>query len=230
MVVEVPNIAPAMVAELSALSARPKRGMFPFSSARPAFCVTATRVPDVSNKSTNKNAKITLSIESSKAAAKSNCIKVGKIEGGAAIIPWYSTKPKPSEIAVTDKILINTPLLKSRYNNAAIIKKLNIASNGPADVMSPSCTNVAGLATIMPEFLRAIRAKNAPMPVAMARFNTNGMAFIIHSLTLNKLNNKNIQPDINTAPNAASQVYPIPNTTPYVKKAFNPMPGAKANG
>ena len=37
VVVDVPSIAPAIVAELSALSARPKRGMLPFSSAKPAF-------------------------------------------------------------------------------------------------------------------------------------------------------------------------------------------------
>ena len=85
-------------------------------------------------------------------------------------------------------------------------KKLKIANKGPADVISPSCTNVAGLETIMPAFLSAINAKNAPIPVAIACFKTKGIALIIHSLTLNKLNIKNIQPDINTAPNAACQL------------------------
>ena len=107
---------------------------------------------------------------------------------------------------VTNKILISTPLLKSRYKSAAITKKLNIANNGPGEVMSPNCTNVAGLETIIPAFLRAIKAKKAPIPVAIARLSTRGMALIIHSLTLNKLKNKNIQPDIKTAPNAACQV------------------------
>ena len=109
-------------------------------------------------------------------------------------------------MTVTNKILISTPLLKSRYNKAAITKKLKIASNGPAAVISPNCTKVAGLATIIPAFFSAINAKNAPIPVAIACFNTKGIALMIHSLTLNKLKNKKIQPDINTAPNAACQV------------------------
>ncbi len=37
-------------------------------------------------------------------------------------------------------------------------------------------------------------------------------------------------PDQNTAPNAVCQGTPIPITAVYVKKAFNPMPGATTIG
>ena len=37
-------------------------------------------------------------------------------------------------------------------------------------------------------------------------------------------------PEQNTAPSASSQGWPIPLTTPKVKKALRPMPGAIATG
>jgi len=39
-----------------------------------------------------------------------------------------------------------------------------------------------------------------------------------------------ISPETKTPRRAVSQGMPIPNTTEYVKKAFNPIPGAKAIG
>ena len=50
------------------------------------------------------------------------------------------------------------------------------------------------------------------------------------SLTLNAVNNKKIIPSNNTAVKANWYEYPIDKTTVYAKNAFNPIPGANANG
>src|SRR5699024_8657389 len=61
VVVDVPTIEPTTVAAESANSAFPARGNFPFFI-KPACVATATSLPAVSKKSTNKNVKITTSI------------------------------------------------------------------------------------------------------------------------------------------------------------------------
>src|SRR5690606_6655583 len=78
VVVEVPNVAPTIVATESADSALPILGSFP-SFKSPAFFVTATKVPAVSKKSINKSVKITMSISFVKSSSKcpANCPKVG---------------------------------------------------------------------------------------------------------------------------------------------------------
>src|SRR5690625_2029234 len=61
VVVDVPTTAPVTVAAESANNARPARGNL-LSFINPACEATATKVPAVSKKSTNKNVKITTSI------------------------------------------------------------------------------------------------------------------------------------------------------------------------
>ena len=52
--VEVPRTAPAVVATASAINAGLIPGSLPSSSSIPAFVLTPTKVPSVSNRSTNK--------------------------------------------------------------------------------------------------------------------------------------------------------------------------------
>lgn len=59
VVVEVPKTAPALVATASATKAFFTLGSFPFSSNISALVATPIKVPNVSNKSTNKNANKT---------------------------------------------------------------------------------------------------------------------------------------------------------------------------
>ena len=59
VVVDVPNTAPALVAIASAISADLILGNLPFSSNTLAFVFTPISVPNVSNKSTNKNENTT---------------------------------------------------------------------------------------------------------------------------------------------------------------------------
>src|SRR5699024_8386743 len=68
-VVEVPTTEPTTVAVESANKARTARGNLPFFI-KPAEFATATNVPAVSKKSTNKNVKITISISIVKISPK----------------------------------------------------------------------------------------------------------------------------------------------------------------
>ena len=69
----------------------------------------------------------------------------------------------------------------------------------------------------MPEPLSAIRAKNKPIPAAIAIFKLMGKALTSISRILKKLNKIKITPDTNTAANATCQGTPIPFTTLNVK-------------
>ena len=64
----------------------------------------------------------------------------------------------------------------------------------------------------------------------MACLNVSGIAFTINSRILNTVNRINTSPSIKTAAKALSQEYPMPCTNVKAKKAFNPIPGARAKG
>src|SRR5699024_4664382 len=82
VVVDVPTIAPATVAAESANNALPARGSL-LSFIKPACLATATSVPAVSKKSTNKNVNITTSISKVNISPKLTkaCPKVGATLG-----------------------------------------------------------------------------------------------------------------------------------------------------
>ena len=75
-----------------------------------------------------------------------------------------------------------------------------------------------------------INAIKIPIPAVTACFIVIGMAFTTASLILNKDNNINIIPSINTAVKAISQDIPIPITTEKAKNALSPIPDASAKG
>ncbi len=117
-----------------------------------------------------------------------------------------------------------------RADNAAIITKPRMQTIGSKLQMSPSPTSVPGLATTMPAFLSAMKPRNKPMPAAMPSFRLRGIALISHSRIGSTLIATNSTPETNTAPSAVCQLWPMPSTTPKVKNAFCPMPGACAIG
>src|SRR5699024_1826626 len=88
VVVDVPTTAPVTVAAESANKALPARGNLLFFI-RPAWLATATNVPAVSKKSTNKNVKITTSICTVKMSTKlANALqKAGAKLGTSPTIP-----------------------------------------------------------------------------------------------------------------------------------------------
>ncbi len=82
----------------------------------------------------------------------------------------------------------------------------------------------------IPALLKPIRQMNKPIPTATAFFIDAGIDLIIASLTPKKERTINKRPSRRTAVNANHGEHPIPKHTVYVKKAFNPIPGAKATG
>ncbi|MNN99526.1 hypothetical protein D3C81_2191910 [compost metagenome] len=74
-------------------------------------------------------------------------------------------------------------------------------------------TSVAGLAATMPAFFSATIARNKPMPAVIATRMECGMPLTIISRTRNSVTSRNRQPEIKTAPSAASQGKPMPFTT-----------------
>ena len=68
------------------------------------------------------------------------------------------------------------------------------------------------------------------MPTAVAAYSGRGIDSTIHRRTPTAVSSRNSTPDRNTAPSAVCHSTPMPFTTPYVKYAFSPIPGAIAIG
>lgn len=157
--------------------------------------------------------------------------KVGAIDGGIDItevgksinpniIPTITVKAIPKNIAICEPLTINID----------IATKPNTESKTVGFVKSPSATNVDELATTIPAFFKPIKAINKPIPELTANFKFVGIALITNSLNPVADIIKNIIPDANTPDNAVCHGISIPMQTLYVKKAFNPTPGANAIG
>ena len=79
-------------------------------------------------------------------------------------------------------------------------------------------------------------ARNMPIPAPVAIFKSVGIELIINVLQPPITGicgidiARNSMPSTNTAARATCQDIPMPRTTANVKYAFNPIPGARANG
>ena len=73
-------------------------------------------------------------------------------------------------------------------------------------VKAPSETRVAGLATMMPEFFRPMKAMKKPMPAEMAKRSVVGMQCTICSRTLKAVSKMKITPSTKTAASAVCQL------------------------
>ena len=91
-------------------------------------------------------------------------------------------------------------------------------------------TKVAGLSTINLALTKPMNVMNNPIPAAIAYLICFGIALTINSRTFSTDKIIKTIPDQKTAPSATSHLTPIPKTTEKVKKAFNPIPGAKTIG
>ena len=87
VIVEVPNIAPAVVPNASVKSTFLTCGSFPSLSSKSAFVAQPMTVPIVSNKSTNKNAIKIEKNSTDKIPLKSICKNVGDNDAGIESIP-----------------------------------------------------------------------------------------------------------------------------------------------
>ncbi|MCY1440365.1 hypothetical protein D9M71_566370 [compost metagenome] len=213
MVVEVPSREPAMAAVLSAIRARPIFGMWPSLRISPARFATPIRVPELSNRSTNRKAKITLIRPISRAPLISSCRKVGAREGGIDIMPPKAVTPSRIETTVTARMPISTAPRTFMDSRATIRKKPKVARIGAGCERSPRPTRVAWLSTTMPALCRAISARNRPIPAAIAERSGSGMLLTIHSRMRKIDSRKKHTAEMNTAPRATCQVWPMCRTT-----------------
>ncbi|MNN53778.1 hypothetical protein D3C81_1685580 [compost metagenome] len=174
---------------------------------------TPIRVPELSNRSTNRKAKITLTRPMSSAPLMSSCRKVGARDGGIDITPPNGVKPITIETMVTTRMPISTAPRTARASSATIRAKPRVARIGAGCFRSPRPTMVAGLLTTIPALCRAISARNRPMPAAMAERSGNGMLLMIHSRMRKIDSRKKHTAEMNTAPSATCQVWPMCRTT-----------------
>ena len=107
-----------------------------------------------------------------------------------------------------------TPPMTRRYSSATMTAKPRTAITTGQLVILPWVTSVAGCATTMPAFFRAISARKRPMPAAIAILRDFGMALTIHSRIGSTLMTRKMMPEMKTQPSATCQLWPIPPTTP----------------
>ena len=99
-----------------------------------------------------------------------------------------------------------TPPMTRRYSRATIRANPSAAITTGKLVSLPCVTRVASLPTTTPAFLSAIRARNRPMPAAIAILSDLGIALTIHSRIGSTLMMKKITPETNTQPSATCQL------------------------
>ena len=99
--VEVPRTAPTVVANASANSAPLILGSLPSLSRKPAFVDTPISVPSVSNRSTNRNAKITTIKSKMEIPEKLSLPAMGAMLGGAEIRPVGIREYTPASTSTT---------------------------------------------------------------------------------------------------------------------------------
>ncbi|MCY1455205.1 hypothetical protein D9M71_723220 [compost metagenome] len=121
--------------------------------------------------------------------------------------------PRAIEATVTARMPISTAPRTFMASSATIRKKPRVARIGAGFLRSPRPTRVAWLSTTMPALCRAISARNRPIPAAIAERSGNGMLLTIHSRMRKIDSRKKHTAEMNTAPNATCQVWPMCRTT-----------------
>ncbi len=133
--------------------------------------------------------------------------------------------------AVSPRITIRMPPGTRKWLSIVMTTRpAPVSTIGQMAKSSGAVTSVAGWSITMPALCSAIMPRKKPMPAAMASLSEAGMEFISQRRNGSRLRNKNSRPATNTAASAICQLNPIPLTTPNVKKALMPMPGAKPAG
>ena len=194
-------------------------------------------VPIVSNMSMNRKVKTTASMSQLRIWLHSNFMKMGATLSGAEMTPENFVRAVPEAgslmnrpmIAVTRMPIRMLPLT-FRMTRAPVMTIPMMPSRAAPWVMSPRETRVESLFAMIPAFCRPMKAMNRPIPAPMACLSESGIAFRIQERTFVSVRMMNRRPSRNTAVRANCQECPIVRQTVNTKKAFRPMPGARANG
>ena len=217
VVVEVPNTAPTIVAMESETNALPAFGSLP-SFTNPAWFATATSVPALSKKSTNKNVRIipTIVVDQNELSPneEKTAPNVGAMLGTVSTTLW-GTSIKPKIMPTTAVMIIpkNTAAFTPLVIKMTVTIRPKIVSNvGPFE-KSPKPTSVESFFTMRPEVCMPIKVINKPIPAPIAYFNCVGIKWINFSRSPVSVNRKKKIPEINTAPRACCHGILLPNTT-----------------
>ncbi len=96
-------------------------------------------------------------------------------------------------------------------------------------VSVPSVTGVPAPRTTKPAFTKPINAMKKPIPTAIARLSSVGIARITASRRFVWVRTRTIRPSSTTTPIASGKVRPSPATSVKATKALRPRPLATAN-
>ena len=170
-----------------------------------ALVVTPTRVPIVSNMSTNRKVKTTTSMSMLSTCEKSNLQKIGDRLGGVEMMPLNLVIPIGIPIRAVAMMPISRAPGTFRMTRMPVrMRPITESRPGPL-VRVPRSTSVAGLSTTMPPLFRPISAMNRPMPAPIAFRMDFGKAFTIASRTLVKVRITKMKPSMRTAVRANCQ-------------------------
>ena len=214
--VEVPIAAPTTVPTESANNARSTFSNSPSSFTRPVRLPTATKVPAVSKKSTNKNEKIATKAapgfanksEKPSTNAPTVSVFISKVIhcSGNAGIPSIPAKPQAIPTTAVTNIPINTAAGTFLHKRANVNKIPNKDNSTVGSAKSPNATNVDSFATMIPAFFKPTNAIKKPIPAPIASLSCFGIALmIILRIPVTEINKKN-KPETNTAAKAACQL------------------------
>ena len=193
------QIAPNMVAMLSAMNALLILGMEPSSLENPACVQMATSEPIVSNMSRNSIVATTIIISGHRILFHSNWQNVLETDGGRETNPRHCVMPKGMPAMVVTNMPISSAHGTFLTIRGTVMSKPHRASKALPLVMSPRLMSVAGSETIMPAFCIPIRAMNSPIPAPMAFLIEAGMASTIQERMLVSVSITNRIPSISTA-------------------------------
>ena len=221
--VEVPNTAPITVPTESASSARSTFSNSPCSFTSPLRLATATSVPAVSKKSTNRNEKRIKIVDAGlcnnswNPFVKAPNVSIWKFvvikEEGKLGIPSIPIEPHiiptPAVIIIPIKTAAGTFLTTM----PSVIKIPKTANKTVGSCKSPRPTKVDGLEIIIPAFFKPTNAIKKPIPAPIANFSCLGIA-LMTALRIPVIEiRRNTIPERKTALNAAYHEYPIPKQT-----------------
>ena len=98
------------------------------------------------------------------------------------------------------------------------------------EARSPNAMSVLGSATTKPDPDSPMNEMNRPMPMAMARRRSAGMASMMAVRRPHSTKSRMAMPSTNTTAMATRQSTPAPWQMEKATTAFNPMPDASAMG
>ena len=150
--------------------------------------------------------------------------------GGSTRVP--KSESAKSAAAVERRMPMRMAPRTLRTIKAAVTTspKTAISATGSRTRLALKVTLVTGLARTRFACPRPITVRNRPMPAAMPRFKSGGMARKTASRAPASTSSTTTTPSSTMTPMAVCHDSPAPFTMPYATAAFSPMPAAIANG